>query len=365
MAITRKDLPALQQGANAITEGRNQKQLAALQAYLAPIIAGQKQSAENDENLKTFQDPRLQALLNQGGMAKVGDITAGADPSAHLLGKQQSGEDAAYKHAVDIYQKGVQSAGTSVQALHTMLGALQSNDPSSMGQIRTAMVLANGFKRYNDNEGTALTPDDKQADVSGLLAKYGIGMKDNTLSDTTRSNVVRFANNKLDDLQDAHNTLKSQAQGAYAGSRFADSQKAANLGAQLGGPVDQQLNQMKQRFDQFHSKALPDKPAQGSDAPSQGLGGYFKNLGSALFGGGQQSQAPAPQQQQSGLSGYLKGPSAGGQPQPQSAAGAASQAAQAMPQSSVQGAQQTGPHGPAVVQNGVTYKWNPQTQNYE
>lgn len=297
MPLTQQMLPQLISDASkAAAQGEESSAANALKRYLTlkePQLAGQKQAAQNKANLDTVQTPEAQDMIRNGGSVKVGDLTFGADPYAHLAGKQQSGEDAAYKHAVDIYQKGVQSAGTSVQALHTMLGALQSNDPSSIGQIRTAMVLANGFKRYNDNEGTALTPDDKQADVSGLLGKYGISLKDSTLSDVTRANVLRFANNKLDDLQDAHGTLKSQAQGAYAGSRFADQQKAANLGAQLGGPVDQQLQQMKQRFSQFHDQAIPQTPAQGSNAPSQGLAGYFKNLGSALVGGGSSQPAPA------------------------------------------------------------------------
>lgn len=319
--LTHRDLPALLEawGANQRTslqdrdsaqrqqtEGQQSQALEKLKAYLQtqqaqaePALAGQKQSAQNTANLDTLQDPRLQSLLQNGGSVKAGDIAAGADPYAHAMNQQTGKEDSAYKNAVGIYQKGVGSAATSVQALHTMLGALQSNDPSSMGQIRTAMVLANGFKRYNDNEGTALTPDDKQADVSSYLAKYGIGLQDKTLSDVTRSNVVRFANNKLDDLQDAHNTLKSQAQNAYAGSSFANPAKAANLGAQLGAPVDQQLQSMKAQFDKFHSQAIPQTPAQGITAPSTGLGGFFSQLGQKMgLSGGQPPAAPQASPQQ-------------------------------------------------------------------
>lgn len=298
MPIQRKDLPyvskQVSEAANGIQAGENEQALANLKNYL-----GQQ---TGQDNLKAAQDyieqnaakgRKVSASIGSDGQVALSQNEPNVAIQMQRMQLQnQKNENDAYKNAANHYQQGVSQGNTVLGALKTGLNALQSNDASSLGQLRAAYVLGNGFKRYNPDEATALGPDGAQSSVAGLLSKAGLDPQGATLNDAQRSNFVRFANGKLDELQDMHNTLKSQAQNLYSNSQFADINKAANLGNTLGAPVDEQLHSLKGQFDKFHSQAIPQSQATGSNAPSTGLRGLF----SKLMGGGSPSPAQAPQQ---------------------------------------------------------------------
>jgi hypothetical protein len=64
-------------------KGDQDRQTKTLEDYLAPITAGKKQDAVNRSNKTMLEDPSFQALVNDGGSVKVGDLSIGGDPYAH------------------------------------------------------------------------------------------------------------------------------------------------------------------------------------------------------------------------------------------------------------------------------------------
>lgn len=312
--ITRSMFADLQPGVNELNKEageRKQQEAKADQAQQLEKLKAYLQQSGQDHNRQANSDA-AQDLFDKnqgsgGGSANVSDTGAsiGAkefNPAAQMQRFQmqnQKNENDAYKNAANHYQTEASKGNESIGALKSGLTALQSNDASSPGQLNAAYLLANGFKRYNPQEASALNPQGMQTNVAEMLSKAGFDPQGQTMSDTSRANFVRFANGKLDDLQDMHNTLKSQAQNLYSNSQFSDPNKAANLGNALGGPIDSQLQSLKGQFDKFHSQAIPSSAAQGDNSSSGGLKGLLGKLWNGGGDSGQQQQAPqqaAPQQ---------------------------------------------------------------------
>lgn len=153
MALNQSIFEALQPGVTAITQGRNKlrsdlaqgEQEAALRKYLQaqePEIAGQKQSAQNAENLKTLQSPEMQSQLNQGGSAKAGDLSIGADPYSRVMLQGPHQAQALLKTAQGAYK----DINSNLDASKATLDALNLGNASGdkMALINEAKLSLNG-----------------------------------------------------------------------------------------------------------------------------------------------------------------------------------------------------------------------------
>lgn len=271
------------------TELAKQDKDAALKKYLQaqePVVAGQKQTAQNESNLKTLEDPRLQDQVNNGGMAKVGDLTVGADPYAHMMGRQQNGDASARMAANKAYNSGLPKIQQVAQAASEGLDAV--NDPQnigSLGQARTLMLKAMGMNRYNEQEAKAVLPPTLYSYASNLFNQGGA---DNSpLNDVQRSNVNQFFKGQLDTAASQHKMLKQNAMNMYTSSPFA-SQAGMQAMSGMGAPIDDMFTQAASKYKQVPQTKGPDLSGQ----PQPGVLDKLKSF----FGGGQ--SAPAAQTQQ-------------------------------------------------------------------
>lgn len=329
MSINRDMFKALQPGVDALINQKNENMRAGQQNELAkylqgnrqefetkqaneaPRLAGEKQAAENKVNLQTLSSPEMTDIVHNGGSASAGTIHAGADPYAHMAMKNQQGDAMARQQANKAYMAGLPKLQQQAQAASEGLDF--SNDPSnpgSLGQARTLMLKAMGMNRYNEQEAKAVLPPALQGHVAMLFNAVGGDMS--PLNEAQRTAVNTFFKGSLDHASTQHQMLKQNAMQAYTSSPYANEVGMKALST-LGSPMEQSLQQASQKYQAIPQTKGPNLTAQ----PQPGMLDKLKSY----FGGSQsQPQASAPQ---------------------------------------------SGPHGPAVTQGGVTYKWNPQSGNYE
>ena len=303
-----------QESQNKIKENTSEQQL--------------KQQIAN-QNLQTL----LGAPLKEGQGASLDG--ASTTKGFNTQGKAMQNESQARKGAIQFYNQNSKGLEDTVDAAKTGLVALQNNDASSLGVLRAAYLSANGFKRFNEPEALANAPDSVKADIASLLNKAGLDTPGGNLTDVQRGDAVKFFNGKLDEVQDRHNALKQQAQQTYSMSTSPSLEGIQALQS-IGSPIDNRITSTKAQYDKFHTQAIPNTPATGSNAPSTGI---FSQAGDKLKSwlGGGASQTPQNAQGGAGMS------PGGGMGQ-----GGA-----------------TGPHGASVMQGGVQYNWNPQAGQYE
>lgn len=212
------------------------------------------------------------ATANGESMAVSPDeFRSGADPRAKQDIGNKKNEEAAYQKAMGTYNKGTGDINTVADAVQTGVGALKANDASSLGQLRAAMLAANGFKRFNEPEALANAPDSVKSQVAGLLNKYGLDTDGGNLSDIQRQNALKFFNGKAQELADKHGQLKAQALSQYGNSSYADPNHLQMLQGSVGAPVDQRIGQIKDSLGSFNQAALPGVQGTSVAAPSPSL----------------------------------------------------------------------------------------------
>lgn len=272
------------QSAESAQQGNNQRSLEKLKS----LLTGQ----QTDKDVKTASDL---SDANGGRSVRVGDTSIGVDPMAQMAKTTQKNNIAAVTGLQKTYNAGSKGLQDTLDATQTGLNALQSNDASSLGQLRAAMLSANGFKRFNEPEALANAPDSTKSEVASLLNKYGLDTPGGNLSDIQRQNAAKFFTGKLDEISQRHNVAKQQALGQYAQNPGSDPTRLPDLQNTLGAPLDAQISSTKQKLSDFQKQAIPQAPTQGSNAPSQGILQQAGNALSKFFGGGQSApQAPQP-----------------------------------------------------------------------
>lgn len=225
-----------------------------------------------------LNDPDWKAKLGDSATANGESLAVspdafhqGSDPMAKKVIGDKKNEEAAYQKAMGTYNKGTGDINTVADAVQTGVGALKANDASSLGQLRAAMLSANGFKRFNEPEALANAPDSVKSQVAGLLNKYGLDTDGGNLSDIQRQNALKFFNGKAQELADKHGQLKAQALSQYGNSSYADPNHLQMLQGSVGAPVDQRIGQIKDSLGSFNQAALPGVQGASVAAPSPSL----------------------------------------------------------------------------------------------
>lgn len=302
------------QGNNPYAEGDQARKTDQLRAYLQQKgqEAALKRNTEAAQNL--FDTNKGKG----GGAAEVSDsgvkISDKQFNPYQYTHQQVNGDAAARMKANQTYNAGLPKIQQVAQAAAEGLEA--ANDPQNMGslgQARTLMLKAMGMNRYNNDEAKAVLPPTLYSYAATLFNQGGDDAS--PLNTVQRSNVNQFFKGQLDMAQSQHKMLKQNAMNMYTSSPY-----ASDVGMQamsgLGAPMEAMFQHASDKY-----KAIPQ--TQGPNLTSAPNPGPLDKL-MGFFGGGKSAQ---PQQQQQ--------------------------------------APQSGPHGDSVVQDGVTYKWNSQTKNYE
>lgn len=304
--ITREMFQSLQPGVAALTNqinaNKRAQQEAELRKYLQarePELAGQKQAAQNKANLDTLNDPALQSQVNNGGMAKVGDLTVGADPYAHMIAAGEKGEEAARQKAIQNYNKSLPKLQQQFQAANEGLSFV--NDPKnigSVGQAKTLMLKAMGMNRFNEDEARAVLPSTLHQAVSTF---FNSGGGDNNPMDANQQAMVnQFFRSQIHNVKQQHDLLRQSSLDTYDSSRYAAPTGHQTLQNKLGGGFSQALDSADKQYSQVPATQGPSLSNQ-SVSPSilqQAIAAGKRGLGS-VFGGGSQ-QAPAAQPQSAG-----------------------------------------------------------------
>lgn len=306
MGLTRQQgLQALlsgAQGSNPYAEGSEQRKTEQLRALLAPKTEAAKKKAANEADIEAMQDPRLQDQLHNGGSVKVGDVTVGADPYAHMIGKQQSGDAAARMQAQKIYNSGLPKIQAVAQAAREGLDSV--NDPQnigSLGQARTLMLKSMGMNRYNEQEAKAVLPPTLFSYASSLFNQGGDDSS--PLNAAQRSNINQFFKGQLDNANTQHSMLKQNAMGVYTSSPYMTQQGMQAMSG-LGAPMEASFQQAQTKY-----KDVP--VTQGPDLTSKPTPSLFDKLRGFLSGAGSAPAQSAPQATQApggfDPDAYLKG----------------------------------------------------------
>lgn len=315
MSITQKDFQALQPGVNELSrniaerklaqqQAEQQQSLEQLRAYLAPKVAGQKQAAENEENIKTLQDPRLQDLVNDGGSVKAGDLSLGGNPYSKLVGQGPHQAQAFLKNAQGAY-KGIND---QLDASQSTLDALNQGNATSdkLALINEARLAAGaGGSRAISHmvdilSGGQTAASNFQEKLNWLQNTPNIP----TLQPAQRDAIRESVFNRVPQLEQMHHTVSNQL--AQQGPIIAPQADTGTLLNSMAGPAQQKLDGLKKMQADYSSARAKQsssdisQPSIANPNPST-----FDKLKSMFNFGGQQ-QSP------SGLSGYLK-PQAGTQ----------------------------------------------------
>lgn len=286
-ALIRALTGSAQTAGQGVVQGINQAQAAQSQQNLEKL----KDFLQSGDLAKQLEAAQNAADENGGRSVRVGDVSVGVDPSAQLAKTQLQNSIKAVGGAQKTYNSGTKQLQDELDSVTTGLNALKSNDQSSLGQLRAAMLSANGFKRFNEPEALANAPDSVKSQVSSILNKYGLGTEGGNLSDIQRGNAAKFFQGKLQELKDRHDTLKATALSQYAQNPGADPARLTELQTTLGGPLDSQLGKISKGLNDFATTAVPNTninpaPAQSPGIMQQGLAAL-----SHFFG---RAPAPAP-----------------------------------------------------------------------
>lgn len=282
-SLTREDFQNAMQTGGALArqnvQGQQEEKLAKLRSYLS----GQEAQTKADVDIGSLK--RLQQEAPDGASVKVGEASVGVDPYAKMMMMQQQSGAKAVKGALDYYNKNAVKLHDRVTAAEEGLSV--TNDPNnigSTGQARTLMIKAMGMNRYNEAEAQAVLPPTMYSQFSGFLNKAGD--ETNPLNDAQRQSINAFFKHTLNQTQQQHEILKSNAISDYQMTPGADPQRAGMLQQQLGAPLD------------AHMKGIAEKYKQAQGTPqSQGqppTPGIADRLRSFL---GRQQGAPRPQPQ--------------------------------------------------------------------
>lgn len=272
-----------QQGAQGIQDERNENLKAMLQGK---TLKNQKAM------LDTMKDE------NPNSQVKVGELSVGVDPSLAMQKNMMNKTAGAMKDVNNAYSQGSKPLEDKLDAATGLLGALKQNDATTLGQSRSFMLKAMGLNRFNEAEGQAVSPQSYRSMIESALSKVGLPVEgQGTLTDQQRSSITKFANTALDEAQDRHNAVKSQALQQYENSPFFEPEKFKQISNTIGGPIDQRISKLKAGYDELHTNAIPSTQPQATSQPNQSILGQLRNGLSSLLGSPSKSSNAAPPQQ--------------------------------------------------------------------
>lgn len=240
------------------------------------------QGDQNSKDLQTLLFLKKKNLIEPGDNVKLGDTNLATTGESKLKQLNDKNQASAIKGVFDSYKGSAKPLEDKIDAANTMLGALKSNDQTSLGVIRSSQLKMMGLNRFNEAEGQAVAGNSYRNMVQSALSKIGIPETgDGALNDAQRNAAVKFAQNALNEAQDRHNAMKADALATYQASPDYDETKYKELQSTLGQPTDQRLSKFRSELGDFHASALPSAP-QASNAPTKGM---FDTLKDSVSGG--------------------------------------------------------------------------------
>lgn len=252
-------------------EAINSAQLAKLKEYLQGQSADQAQARD----LQGIQ--KLQQVSPEGASVKAGGMASGVDPMARAVLMQQQGSVKAIKGATDYYNKNVSKLQDKANAAEEGLNA--TNDPNNMGsvgQARTLMLKAMGMNRYNEQEAKAVMPPTLHSQLANMM--NSTGDDSNPLNDSQRQTINSFFKHSLNNVDQQHEMLKSNAISEYQMNPMADPSKSDVLKNQLGAPFTAHLKEIGTKYQQSpgtpKSEGQPPQPGM-MDSAVSGLKNFF------------------------------------------------------------------------------------------
>lgn len=276
--------------ANQTAEGIRAKQMEDKKMGEADKMRYAKQ-LDMDQLKKLFGADTEQEAVEKatagGRSVKVGDISAGQDPTIKMVMTNLKGQQSAVKHSLDTYQKGLPDLQKRYQA--SVEGMEAANDPKQMGsvgQARTLMLKAMGMNRYNDNEAAAVLPPTLHSLASTVFNKFGDDS--NPLNQQQKAAINQFFQGHLSHIKDSHEQLKQNALTSYQLDPYYDPSKESAIKEKLGKPFDKSLGEATSRFQNVPNTGAPQVPT-GQPEP-----GIMDKLKSYLTGAKQQQAPSAP-----------------------------------------------------------------------
>lgn len=287
---------------DAVNQKARDKRTAELQQYLQqqePDVAGRKQAAQNESNMKTMNDPRVQNLVNDGGSAKVGDISIGGNPYAKMANAGPKEAMAFLKNAQGAY-KGINDQLDSAQGT---LDALNQGNAASdkLALINEARLAAGaGGSRAIKSIMDSLTG----GKTVGMDFQNALNYMQNTPQDVVmqpgqRDAIRESVYGRMGQVGQMHEQAKQQLM--QQGPIVAPHADTAGIISSLVTPADQKLQKLKSMQQQYQSQrqSMQGQPSVSRPSQADANPTTFDRLKSLFSGGGPQ-QAPAAAPQQSG-----------------------------------------------------------------
>ncbi len=254
--------------------------------------------------LKTLQDPALQDQLHQGGSVKVGDISVGADPYAHLMAQGPHQAQAFTKMGQAAY-KGINDQLDASKATLDNLD-LGNGPADKLALINEARLALAGSGGRAIGQTIALLSGDPT--MAGDLQKASNWLQGTPnipeMTGAQRDAIRESVHGRLPQIEQQHQ--QAMAQLTQQGAQVAPQTDSAGLVKSFTSPVEQKLGQLKQMQQAYASRR---SKMQGANISSPSIANSnpttFDKLKSFFgMGGGAPAQAPAqaapqqPQQQQ-------------------------------------------------------------------
>lgn len=237
-----------QEQANIQEKGRQEEEQEKLKSQLG--------GETTQRNLGILQNYMKNGQMPNGLELNLG-ATGGVEAKQNPMTAYLKGDQTAYQSAANVYNKGQTKLSDEIDAVANIGDALKNNNAGAMGQLRAAMLKANGFSRFNEAEARQSMPDSAKSEVNGWLQKNNLPVfsfdanKDSAvdkgvMNDAQKGIATQFAQGKLQQISARHNQLKSLASQNYKGSPMANPQR--DIGSDLGAPLDQRLQQLGSSF---------------------------------------------------------------------------------------------------------------------
>lgn len=288
-----------QRAANAAGQAGFQQGLQGYQNQSDEKLKALLRGTQNSADLEKLLLLKSTNKIEPGDNVKLGDTNLATTGESKLKKDNDKNQSNALKDVYNKYDTGSKALEDKLDAGTGLLGALKQNDQTSLGQIRSFTLKAMGLNRFNEAEGQAVSPSSYRNMVATALSKAGLPVEgEGALNDQQRAAATKFANTLLDEAQDRHNAIKSQALAGYQTSPYFDENKYKEVSSTLGSPLDSRINKLKSSFDDFHSRAIPNTSAEATPKETPGILGTIKGGLASFLGMGQPAKpataAPAP-----------------------------------------------------------------------
>jgi len=264
MPINQSMFESLQPGVNDMVKGDQAAKLAKYLQAQEPAIAGQKQGAQNEANLRTLLNPQLQGQVNEGGSAKVGDISVGGNPYAKMAMQGPHQAQAFLKTAQGAYK----DINSNLDAAQTTLDNLNLGNSAGdkAAAISEAKLMLNGGRGIPSIvpmlSGDPTMATDAQKAMNWLQNTPNVPTLQPAQRDALREMV--FSRNQ----QTAQQHQQTAAQLAQQGPLVAPQADYAGLTNSFVNPAQQKLDRINKMQSEYQAQRAKMQPQSAVSQPS-------------------------------------------------------------------------------------------------